>query len=40
MPAIYDELPTREHTAQYVDVDKVINQITIRGMTNIVNIIW
>ena len=33
MSAIYDGPPTREYTAQYVDGDTVINQITIGGMT-------
>jgi ketosteroid isomerase-like protein len=33
MPAIYDQPPTRDYTAQYVDGDTVINQITISGIT-------
>jgi len=33
MPAIYDKPPTREYTAQYVDGDTVISQITISGTT-------
>jgi ketosteroid isomerase-like protein len=33
MPAIYDQPPTRDYTAQYVDGDTVINQVTIDGKT-------
>lgn len=33
MLAIYDKPPTREYTAQYVDGDTVINQVTIHGLT-------
>lgn len=33
MPAIYETPPTRNYTAQYVDGDTVISQITISGTT-------
>jgi hypothetical protein len=33
MPALYDKPPTRDYTAQYVDGDTVITQVTIRGVT-------
>jgi ketosteroid isomerase-like protein len=33
MPAIYDRPPTRDYTAQYVDGDTVISQVTISGTT-------
>jgi ketosteroid isomerase-like protein len=33
IPSMFDGLPTREFTAQYVDGDTVISQITIRGKT-------
>jgi ketosteroid isomerase-like protein len=31
MPAIYKEPPTRDYTAQYVDGDTVITQVTVSG---------
>ena len=31
MPAIYDQPPTRDYTAQYVEGDAVITQVTIGG---------
>jgi len=33
MSAIYDRPPAREYTAQYVDGDTAINQVTISGTT-------
>lgn len=33
IPSMFEGLPTREFTAQYVDGDTVISQITIRGKT-------
>jgi len=33
MPAIYDKPPIRDYTAQYVDGDTVITQVTIDGVT-------
>jgi ketosteroid isomerase-like protein len=33
VPAIFDGAPTREYTAQFVDGDTVLSQITIRGTT-------
>ena len=33
MPAIYETPPNRDYTAQYVDGDTIINQITISGTT-------
>jgi ketosteroid isomerase-like protein len=33
IPALFDVTPTREYTAQYVDGDMVVSQITIRGTT-------
>jgi ketosteroid isomerase-like protein len=33
IPTMFDALPTREFTAQWVDGDTVINQVTIRGTT-------
>lgn len=33
MPAIYETPPTRDYTAQYVDGDTVITQVTIDGVT-------
>ncbi len=34
VPALFDGTPpTREYTAQYVDGDTVISQITVRGVT-------
>ena len=33
IPALFGVPPTREYTAQYVDGDTVISQITIRGTT-------
>ncbi len=31
IPALFEKSPTREYTAQYVDGDTVLSQITIRG---------
>ncbi len=33
IPSMFDGLPTREFTAQYVDGNTVISRITIRGKT-------
>ena len=33
IPSMFDGLPTREFTAQYVDGNTVISKITIRGKT-------
>jgi ketosteroid isomerase-like protein len=33
VPALFDGPPTREYTAQFVDGDTVLSQITIRGTT-------
>lgn len=33
MPAIYEAPPSRDYTAQYVDGDTVITQVTIHGVT-------
>jgi len=33
IPALFNGLPTREFTAQYVDGDTVVSQVTIRGAT-------
>ena len=33
MSAIYKQTPSREYTAQYVDGDTVISQVTIDGTT-------
>jgi len=34
VPALFKDGPRREYTAQYVDGDTVVSQITIRGTTN------
>jgi ketosteroid isomerase-like protein len=33
IPVLFDGAPTREYTAQFVDGDTVISQVTIRGVT-------
>ena len=33
IPALFDVPPTREYTAQFVDGDTVVSQVTIRGKT-------